>query len=91
MILVIVLKKSLIKRVIISKNMENLLQLAMVSDDNDLKTLRQLYDKTESTIRSLNGNGISEETYGTFLAPTIMAKLPQKGKFWSCYWTRSKT
>ena len=64
------------KQVIISKHMENVLQLPMVSDDDDLKRLRQLYDKTESTIRRLNG--IAQETYGTFLAPTIMAKLPKE-------------
>ena len=58
--------------------MDTLLQLPVVNDDDDLKKLRQLYDKTESTVRSLNGIGISQDTYGTFLAPTIMAKLPKE-------------
>ena len=66
------------KEVIISKQIENLLQLPMVSDDDDLKRLCQLYNKTESTIRSLNGIGIAQETYGAFLAPTRMAKLPKE-------------
>ena len=66
------------KQVIISRHMESLMQLPAVSDDDDLKKLRQLYDKTESTVRSLNGIGILQDTYGTFLTPTIMAKLPKE-------------
>lgn len=65
------------KQVVISKHMEILMQLPVVNDDNDLKKLRQLYDKTEATVRSLNGIGISPDTYGTFLTPAIMAKIPK--------------
>jgi hypothetical protein len=34
------------KQVIISKHMESLMQLPMVTDNDDLKKLRLLYDKT---------------------------------------------
>lgn len=58
--------------------MESLLQLPAVTGDDDLKKLRELYDKIESTVRSLHSIRISQETYGTFLAAIIMAKLPKK-------------
>ena len=66
------------KQVIISKHTEMLMQLPKVDDTSDLKQLRQLLDKTEAAIRSLQGQGISIDTHGTFLTPVIMAKIPQE-------------
>ena len=66
------------KQVIISKHIEELMKLPKVNDGGDLKQLRQLLDKTESAARSLQGIGISTDTYGTFLTPVIMAKIPQE-------------
>ena len=66
------------KQVIISKHIEELMKLPKVNDGGDLKQLRQLLDKTESAVRSLQGIGISTDTYGTFLTPVIMAKIPQE-------------
>ena len=66
------------KQVIISKHIELLMQLSKVSDESDLKQLRQLLDRTEAAVRSLKGIGISTETYGTFLTPVIMGKIPQE-------------
>ncbi|XP_068697319.1 uncharacterized protein [Montipora foliosa] len=66
------------KQVIISKHIELLMQLPKVSDRSDLKQLRQLLDRTEAAVRSLKGIGISTETYGTFLTPVIMGKIPQE-------------
>ena len=66
------------KQVIISKHIELLMQLSKVSDGSDLKQLRQLLDRTEAAVRSLKGIGISTETYGTFLTPVIMGKIPQE-------------
>ena len=54
------------------------MQLPIVSDGSDLKKLRQLMDRTEAAVRSLKGIGISTETYGTFLTPAIMGKIPQE-------------
>ena len=68
------------KQVIISKHIELLMQLPIVSDGSDLKKLRQLMDRTEAAVRSLKGIGISTETYGTFLTPAIMGKIPQEFK-----------
>ena len=50
-----------------------LMQLPKLNNYSDLKQLRQLLD-----IRSLQGIGVSSETYGTFLTPVIMAKIPQE-------------
>ena len=66
------------KQVIISKHIEMLMQLPKLNNSNDLKQLRQLLDKTEATTRSLQGIDVSSETYGTFLTPVIMAKIPQE-------------
>ena len=66
------------KKVIISKHIEMLMQLPKLNNSSDLKQLRQLLDKTEAAIRSLQGIGVSSETYGTFLTPVIMAKIPQE-------------
>ncbi|KAL9976468.1 hypothetical protein ACROYT_G013775 [Oculina patagonica] len=67
------------KQVIISKHIELLMQLSKVNDGNDLKQLRQLLDRTEAAVRSLQGIiGVPTETYGTFLTPVIMGKIPQE-------------
>ncbi|XP_068717114.1 uncharacterized protein [Montipora capricornis] len=66
------------KQVIISKHMELLMQLPKVSDGSDLKQLRQPLYRTEAAVRSLKGIGISTETYGTFLTPVIIGKIPQE-------------
>ena len=66
------------KQVIISKHIELLMQLPKVNDGNDLKQLRQLLDRTEAAVRSLQGIGVPTETYGTFLTPVIMGKIPQE-------------
>ena len=54
------------------------MQLPKVNDGNDLKQLRQLLDRTEAAVRSLQGIGVPTETYGTFLTPVIMGKIPQE-------------
>jgi len=66
------------KQVIISKHIELLMQLPKVNDGNDLKQLRQLLDRTEAAVTSLQGIGVPTETYGTFLTPVIMGKIPQE-------------
>ena len=65
------------KQVIISKHIEMLMQLPKLNNSRDLKQLRQLLDKTEAATRRLQGIGVSSQTYGTFLTPVIMAKIPQ--------------
>ena len=50
--------------------------LPKIENSNDLPSLRHLYDKTESTVRSLRGMGVSTESYATVLTPNIMSKIP---------------
>ena len=59
------------KQVIISKHIEMLMQLPKLNDSSDLKQLRPLLDKTEAATRSLQGIGVSSETYGAFLITFI--------------------
>ena len=44
----------------------------------DIKGLRLLYDKTEAVVRSLKGIGTEPGSYGTFITPLLMAKLPEE-------------
>ena len=60
---------------IISKHMEALLNLDPVTT-YDVKSLRQLYDRIESHVRSLKALGISSDSYGGVLVPTLLSKLP---------------
>ena len=53
------------------------MELPRVCSSEDLQKLLFIYDKTEGIVRNLQGTGITSETYGTFLTPVIMGKLPQ--------------
>ena len=66
------------KQILISKHVETLLALPTIESSSDLRNLRYLYDKTEATVRSLRGVGVSDESYGTILTPVIMAKVPSE-------------
>ena len=52
--------------------MDTLMELPRVSSGEDLQKVRFIYDKTEGIVRSLQGIGITSETYRTFLTPVIM-------------------
>ena len=64
------------RQIIVSRHIECLMALPKITKEQDLPGMRQLYDKTESTVRSLTGIGISAESYGTLLTPIIMSKIP---------------
>ena len=63
-------------QVIINAHMEGLVKIASVTSDNDLKRLRQLYDKVEAHIRALQALGVECQSYGKLLIPLLMEKLP---------------
>ena len=44
----------------------------------DVTSLHRLYDDVQAQVRSLQSLGITEENYGTFLAPIIMELLPHE-------------
>lgn len=63
------------KQQIISRHMELLLKVDAVPDQN-LKSLRRLYDTVESHIRSLKSLGVDSASYGALLCPVLLNKLP---------------
>ena len=58
--------------------MDNLLKLPMVSSVNDIKEIRQLYDKTEIHIRGLQALGVEAQQYGSLLVPALLSKVPKE-------------
>ena len=66
------------KQIIISRHIEDLMQLPKVSTNDDLRGLRILYDKLETTTRSLKSIGINSDSYSAILSPVIMSKLPSE-------------
>ena len=66
------------KQLIISSHMDNLLKLKVVSSVNDVKGIRQLYDKTEIHIRGLQALGVEAQQYGSLLVPGRERKHPPK-------------
>ena len=64
------------KQTIISRHIDVLTELPKITSNEDLQQLRRLYDKTECTVRSLRGIGITTEHYSVFLTPIIMKKIP---------------
>ena len=63
------------KNIIVSSVMDTLVSLTRVRD-NDLKSLRKLYDSLEIGIRNLENMEILPESYGNLLVPIVKKKLP---------------
>ena len=60
----------------VAAHMDDLMSVDAVSSDTHLIELQRLYDKTESSIRSLNALGVRIESYGTLLTSVFVKKLP---------------
>ena len=58
--------------------MEQLVQLPQITHEEHTKKLRNLLSDVETHVRSLNSFGISTSSFGNFLVPLILNKLPQK-------------
>ena len=52
--------------------------MPVVSSVNDVKGIRQLYDKTEIHVRGLQALGVEGQQYGTLLVPVLLSKVPQE-------------
>ena len=52
--------------------------LKMPAAENEAKKLRRFYDSMESYIRGLEAVGVSTDSYGSFLLPILLKKLPQE-------------
>ena len=62
-------------QVIISTHIESFLKLPVVRDLNNVASVRNIYDRTESSIRNLKSVGINPDSYGCLLAPLLIEKL----------------
>lgn len=54
---------------IIASHMEQLLKITRVTDENDKKQMRSVYDSIEAKIRSLKNLGIESAQYCSLLVP----------------------
>lgn len=68
------------KEVVISAHMEALLKLPAATSISEPKKLRDIYDKLESHVRSLQNIGIGAKMYWSFLSPVIMSKIPENAQ-----------
>ena len=66
------------KQVIISSHMNKFKEIKPVKSITDIIGLRELYDKVESNVRSLESVKVPASSYGTFLAPQILLILPEE-------------
>ena len=62
---------------IVSKHMEALLQVEAVTNSQNRKTLRRLFDNISTHMRSLASLRVKEETYGNLLYPILINKILQ--------------
>ena len=69
------------KQMIVNKHMDDLINMAPVYSNHDLRGMRQLYDLAEVHVHGLKALGVpSEESYGTcnLLSSVLMNKVPQE-------------
>ena len=67
-------------QMIITAHMNKLLNLDPVSRLSDVKGLRNLFDLTESQVRSLQALGLEAKNYGPLFIPVLLQKLPAELK-----------
>ena len=65
------------KQCIISSHVEQLLKLPDVVSLGDTQKVRKLYDTIETHTRGSQGLGRNAESYGSFLVPILLFKLPE--------------
>ena len=58
--------------------MAKLLSLETVTNVNEVKKLRQLYDEIETQVRSLQCLGLDPKQYGSMLTPVLLTKIPDE-------------
>ncbi len=65
------------KQVVISSQLDSLLKLPEATSIGEVKKLRNIHDQLESHVRSLQNVGVSQDSYGSSLAPVVMSNIPQ--------------
>ena len=64
------------RQLLVSVYFEALVKLPHVTTMNNIKDLRMIYDKVESSVRNLRTLGTEPLSYGSLLAPLLTEKLP---------------
>ncbi|GBN48574.1 hypothetical protein AVEN_248708-1 [Araneus ventricosus] len=63
------------KETLVNTQMSQLLEIPPLKRSNDVKSFRQLFDKIQIHIRSLESLGIKSDTFSTLLSPVILKSL----------------
>ena len=66
------------RQVIVSGHMNKFKEIKPVQNITDINGLRELFDKLETNVRSLEAIGVQTETYEAILTPEILKKLPEE-------------
>ncbi|GFX05916.1 uncharacterized protein TNCV_1785481 [Trichonephila clavipes] len=63
---------------LINAHLSNLLNLTPVRNPTDIVGLRNLYDRAETQIRSLESLGVKGESYSNLLTPILLKQIPSE-------------
>ena len=66
------------KQLQVSSHMNNLLRLQPITTLREVDALRDLYNKVETQIRSLENLSIDSTKYGPLLIPVLLSKIPDE-------------
>ncbi|GFV53659.1 uncharacterized protein TNCV_1042661 [Trichonephila clavipes] len=66
------------KIMLINAHLSNLLNLTPVRNPTDIVGLRNLYDRAETQIRSLESLGVKGESYSNLLTPILLKQIPSE-------------
>ena len=58
--------------------MDTLLKLPVATSLQDIRKIRNIYDKIESCVRGLQTMGIKSDSYGNLLIPITFSKLSEE-------------
>ncbi|GFS88985.1 integrase catalytic domain-containing protein [Trichonephila clavipes] len=63
---------------LINAHLSNLLNLTPIRNPTDIVGLRNLYDRAETQIRSLESLGVKGESYSNLLTPILLKQIPSE-------------
>ena len=66
------------KQMIVNKHTDDLINMAPVYSNHDLRGMRQLYDLVEVHVRGLKALGVPSESYDSLLSSVLMNKVSQE-------------
>jgi len=66
------------KQMIVNKHTDDLINMAPVYSNHDLRGMRQFYDLVEVHVRGLKALGVPSESYDSLLSSVLMNKVPQE-------------